>query len=170
MLRTPRHAILLLLAVVVPMAACDQAAKAPEAEVAAAPAKVLPPFQQEVGSAKAEVTLPGEWKYGYRLVDKADTTHGAYRAFEFHYVADTAAKVPPRLLLVIRVFKKATWEKIRVSQGTVAKKLAEHGDDVYAFSIVTSNPYPLNTLSALRVDAMMLALMAETSPFKMTFK
>lgn len=165
-----RLAMLVLLAVATPMAGCDTAEKAPNTDVASAPAPLLPPFRQEIPSANAEVMLPGAWKYGYRLVDKADTTYGAYRAIEFHYTESGNSKVPPRMLLVIRAFKKAKWEKIRASQETVATELVRHGDDVYAFSIVTTNPYPLNSPASLRVDAMMIALTAEGSPFKMTFK
>jgi len=152
------------------VAGCDDAAKAPEAAATAAPAPLLPPFQQEIASVKAEVTLPGVWQYGYRLADHADTTLGAFQPIEFQYVGDSARKVPQRLLLVIRVFKKATWDKVGARQPPVATKLAERGNDVYAYSIVTSNPYPTNTASALRVDAMMLALIADSSPFKLTFK
>ncbi len=167
MLARPRRTVLMLVAAMLSSVACDSA-KAPEP--AAAPAPVLPSFQQEIASIKAEVTLPGSWKYGYRMVDKADTTFGAYRAFEFHYVADTLLKVPPRLLLVIRVFHKAAWEKISKTQANISSKIAEHGDDVYSYSIVTSNPYPARTVSALRVDQMMLELIGERTPFRLTFK
>lgn len=170
MLTNSRFAILFLLAVITPMAGCDTAEKAPSTDVVAASPPSIQPFQQEITSAKAEVTLPGVWKYGYRLVDKADTTNGAYRAIEFHYTESSNSKVPPRLLLVIRAFKKPVWEKIRATQETKSRELVAHGDDVYAFSIVSSNPYPLNSPSSLRVDQMMLALTAEGSPFKMTFK
>jgi hypothetical protein len=172
MLTNSRLAILVLFAVITPMAGCDSAEKAPDTDVAAAPvpAPPLTPFQQEIVSAKAEVTLPGAWKSNYRLVDKADTTNGAFRAFEFHYAADSASKVPSRLLLVIRAFKKARWAKISASQEAVAIKLADHGDVVYAFSIVTSNPYPASTPASLRVEQMMIELTANGSPFKMTFK
>lgn len=170
MLANSRFSILALLAVIAPMAGCDTAEKAPEGDVVVASAPLLPPFQQEIASAKAEVTLPGVWKYGYHLVDKADTTYGAYRAIEFHYTENGNSKVPPRLLLVIRAFRKPAWAKIRGSQESVSRELVAHGDDVYAFSIVTTNPYPLNSPASLRVDQMMLALTAEGSPFRMTFK
>ena len=170
MLANSRLALLALFAIISPLAGCGDGAKNPDPVVAAAPAPMLPPFQQEVVSLKAEVTLPGVWKYGYKLVDHADTTLGAFQSIEFQYVGDSARKVPSRLLLVIRVFKKATWEKVGARQPPVATKLVERGNDVYAFSIVTSNPYPTNTASALRVDAMMLALIADSSPFKLTFK
>ncbi len=161
---------MVLVAIVAAVAACGDAEPTPDPVVAAAPAPMLPPFQQEIASLKAEVTLPGVWQYGYKLVDHPDTTFGASRAIEFQYVGDSARKVPQRLLLVIRVFNKATWEKVGARQPPVATRLAERGNDVYAFSIVTSNPYPMNTASALRVDAMMLALIADSSPFKLTFK
>ena len=131
---------------------------------------MLPPFQQEIASVKAELTFPGVWKYGYLMIDQADTTFGGHRAIEFHYSADTASGVPPRLLLVVRVFKKPAWEKVRASQGKIAKVLAEHDGEVYSYSIVTKSPYPVGTASTLRVDQMMMALIAETSPFRMTFK
>lgn len=162
---------LVLLGIIATMGACGGSEKAEDPVVAAAaPAPELPPFQQEITSVRADVTLPGVWKYGYRLVDHADTTLGAFQSIEFQYVGDSARRVPPRLLLVIRVFKKATWEKVGARQPPVATKLVERGSDVYAYSIVTSNPYPANTASALRVDAMMLALIADSSPFKLTFR
>lgn len=170
MLTNSRLAILTLLAVITPLAGCDTAEKAPNTGTVAASAPLLPPFQQEIASAKAEVTLPGVWKYGYRLVDKVDTTNGAYRAFEFHYTEAGNSRVPSRLLLVIRAYKKPAWEKIHLTQDTVARELVTHGDDVYVFSIIGTNPYPLNSPSSLRVDQMMLALTAEGSPFRMTFK
>ena len=170
MLANLRRTLLFLLAITAPVAACGNAEKAQDSPGAAAPAPMLPPFQQEIASLKAEVTLPGVWQYGYKLVDHPDTTFGSSQAIEFQYVGDSTRKVPQRLLLVIRAFTKATWEKVGARQPPVATKLAERGNDVYAFSIVTSNPYPMNTASALRVDAMMLALIADSSPFKLTFK
>lgn len=167
---TSRRAVLLFLVAVAPVVGCDGAAKAPGAAATPAEAAVLPPFQQEIASLKAEVTLPGVWKYGYRLVDKTDTTYGGYRAIEFHYVGDSARRVPPRLLLVIRVFKKAAWMKAQATQETVSRKLTEHAGDVYSFSIVTNNPYQTNSPPALRVDQMMLALTSVSSPFGITFK
>ena len=168
MLARSRRTFLMLVAATLPVAACDSA-KTPAAGTSAAPAVVLPPFQQEIASMKAELTLPGAWRYAYRMVDRPDTAFGAYRAVEFLYTADSALKVPPRLLLIVRAFKKPAWEKVKVAQQNLSRVLAEHGDDVYAFSIVTSNPYAVNTPSALRVDQMMLALTAESSPFKLEF-
>lgn len=165
-----RRLIVLSLAAIVPMVGCGKPEQKAEVGVVAAPAAVLPPFQQELASMKAEVTLPGAWKYGYRLIDWPDTTFGGHQAIEFHYTADSASGVPPRLLMVIRAFKKPAWEKVRASQGNVAKVLAEHEGEVYTWSIVTKSPYPVGTASTLRVDQMMMGLIAETSPFRMTFK
>ncbi|MBA4071161.1 MAG: hypothetical protein C0497_04885 [Gemmatimonas sp.] len=152
------------------VAGCGTPEQKAEVGMTAAPVAVLPPFQQELASMKAEVTLPGVWKYGYRLIDRPDTTFGGHRAIEFHYTADTASGVPPRLLMVIRAFKKPAWEKVRDSQGKVAKVFAEREGEVYTWSIVTKSPYPVGTASTLRVDQMMMELIAETSPFRMTFK
>lgn len=170
MFSTPRRAALLVIAIAGLASACGKNEPAASAAPAVAPSTILPPFQQEIASAKAEVTFPGVWKFGYRMIDRADTANGAHRAIEFHYTADSARGVPPRLLLIIRAYKKPAWEKVRVEQLKVSRLLASHGDDIYVFSIVTSNPYQVNTPSALRVDQMMLALTAETSPFKLSFK
>lgn len=165
-----RRLVVLSVAALVPMAGCGTPEQKAEVGVTAAPAAVLPPFQQELASMKAEVTLPGAWRYGYRLIDRPDTTFGGHQAIEFHYTADTASGVPPRLLLVIRAFKKPAWEKVRDSQGKIAKVLAERDGEVYTWSIVTKSPYPVGTASTLRVDQMMTGLIAETSPFRMTFR
>jgi hypothetical protein len=167
----PSHRLVFLaLAVLMPMAACGTPEPKADVAVTAAPAAALPPFQQDLMSVKAELTLPGAWKFGYRMIDRPDTTFGGYRAIEFNYTADTASGVPPRLLLVIRAFKKPAWEKVRASQGKIAKVLAEREGEVYTYSIVTKSPYPVGTPSTLRVDQMMMGLIAETSPFRMTFK
>ena len=168
MLALPRRAAFVVLAALASSAACKDAPRDSEIEVRAA-VPLLPPFQQEIASQKAELTLPGSWKYGYKMTDKPDTTAGAFHAVEF-YFSDSVSKAPPRMLLVIRAYKKAAWDKISSGQKTVSSKLAEHDGNVYAFSIVTSNPYPLNTAAALRVDAMMIALTGPASPFKIEFK
>ncbi len=167
---TTRRVAFVLIAALTSSIACQDAAQKPEIEVSSAPAPQLPPFQQEIASQKAEVTLPGSWKYGYRVMDKVDTTMGAFHAIEFLYGGDSASNVPARTLLVIRVYKKAAWEKIASGQGAVSSKLAEHAGNVYAYSIVTSNPYPMNTAAGLRVEAMMVSLTAQDSPFKIEFK
>lgn len=149
---------------------CGAREQARETVVASPPTEVLPPFQQEIASVKAEVTLPGSWRYGYRMVDRADTAHGAFRAIEFHYTADSARGVKPALLMVIRAFKKPAWDKAIAATPDFARKLAEHNDEVYGFSVVTQSPYPVGSTSTLRVDQMMMALMADTSPFKLNFK
>lgn len=144
--------------------------KTADVGVAAAPAAELPPFQQEIPSLKGEVTLPGVWASAYRVMSHPDTAYGSHHAVEFHYTADSAAGVPPRLLMVIRVFKKAAWEKLTPAQKEMARVLTERNGEVYAFSVVTASPYPVNSASTLRVDQMMLALLAETTPFRLTFK
>ncbi len=94
----PRHPALLCAALL--LIGCAPSEKKADVHVAAPPPVVLPPFEQEIPSFKATLTLPGAWKYGYRLIERADTTFGAFDAVEFHYTADSARGVPPRLLLV----------------------------------------------------------------------
>ena len=170
MLTTPHRALLLLLTAVVPLGACVKKAAQELGTGTAAPAPVLPPFEQEIASFKATLTLPGAWKYGYRMVERADTLYGAFRAVEFHYTADTAAGVPSRLLMVIRAFRKPAWEKLRASKKDVARLLAEHEGVVYAFSVIPSSPYPAGSASTLRVDQMMPPIVAEPTALRLTFK
>lgn len=165
-----RSLVVVSLALLMPMAACGTPEQKAEVGVTAEPRTVLPPFQQDLVSVKAELTFPGTWTYGYRMIDRPDTLFGGHRAIEFHYTADTASGVPPRLLLVVRAFKKPAWEKVRGSQDNISRVLAERDGEVYTWSIVTKSPYPVGTASTLRVDQMMLDLVAETSPFRMTFK
>lgn len=168
---TPRRRSLPLLIALLVLVGCGSAEeKSADVGVAAAPAADLPPFQQEIPSLKAEVTLPGVWQSAYRLMSHPDTALGSHHAVEFHYTADSAIGVPPRLLMVIRVFKKAAWEKLTLQQKEQARVITEHSGEVYAFSVVTESPYPVNSASTLRVDQMMLQLLAETSPFRLTFK
>jgi len=168
----PRHFILPVAVAVAFIAGCSSPEKKP-ADVhvaAAAPAAVLLPFEQDIPSFKATITLPGAWKYGYRMIEKADTLYGGFHVAEFYYTADTARRVPPRLLMAIRAFKKPAYEKVRASQKGVANVLAEHSGIVYTYSIVTASPYGPNAVSTLRVDQMMLPIVSETSPLKLTFK
>jgi len=169
MLARSHRTFLMLLAVAVSTVACDSA-KAPDVGVTAAPPVVLPPFDQEIPSFKATLTLPGAWKLGYRVVERADTMFGAFHSAEFYYTADSARGVPPRLLMVIRAFKKPAFEKVRAKQDGVSKVLAEHDGVVYTYSIVASSPYGPNSAATLRVDQMMVPLVSEANPLKLTFK
>lgn len=149
---------------------CGRTEKAADVAVASAPPVVLPPFEQEIPSFKATLTLPGAWKLGYRLVERADTMFGAFRSAEFYYTADSARGVPPRILMVLRAFKKPAFEKVRAKQDVVSKVLAEHDGVVYTYSIVASSPYGPNSAATLRVDQMMVPLVSEANPLKLTFK
>ncbi len=164
----PRHPALLCAALL--LIGCAPSEKKADVHVAAPPPVVLPPFEQEIPSFKATLTLPGAWKYGYRLIERADTTFGAFDAVEFHYTADSARGVPPRLLMVLRAFKKPAYEKVRATQKGVANVLAEHNGIVYTYSIVTASPYGPNAASTLRVDQMMLPIVSDSNPLKLTFK
>jgi hypothetical protein len=166
----PHHPVLLSVLATTFIFGCKAPEKAADVRVASAPPIVLPSFEQEIPSFKATLTLPGAWKGGYRLVERADTMFGAFRAAEFHYTADSARGVPSRLLMVIRAFKKPAFEKVRAKQDNVSKVLAEHDGVVYTYSIVASSPYGPNSAATLRVDAMMVPLVSEANPLKLTFK
>ena len=162
-----RRAARVALAALASSVACKDSGSNAETAVRAE-APPLPPFQQEIASQKAELTLPGSWRYSYKMADKPDTTAGAFHAIEFYY-SDSASKVQPNMLLVIRAYKQAAWDKISAGQTNISTRLAEHAGTVYAFSIRTSNPYPLNSAAALRVDAMMTDLTGAASPLKLEF-
>lgn len=166
----PRHPVLLAVLATTLILGCKAPEKAKEMVVASAPPVVLPPFEQELPSFKATLTLPGAWKDGYRLVERADTLFGATHSAEFYYTADSARGVPPRLLMVIRAFKKPAFEKVRAKQDVVSKVLTEHDGIVYTYSIVTASPYGPNSAATLRVDAMMVPLVSEGNPLKLTFR
>jgi len=164
-----RHSALFIVLATAFILGCSTKEKVADVAVAAAPPVVLPPFDQEMPSFKATLTLPGAWKFGYRIVERADTMFGAFHAAEFHYTADSARGVPPRLLMIIRAFKKPAFEKVRASQDGKSKVLAEHDGIVYTYAIVASSPYGPNSAATLRVDQMMLPLVSESNPLKLTF-
>jgi len=170
MITTLRSTTLLVAVSVLSAIGCKPAErKTAEVGASVTPPVVLPPFDQEIPSFKATLTLPGAWKGGYRLVERADTMFGAFHAAEFHYTADSARGVPPRLLMIIRAFKKPAFETVRASQDGKSKVLAEHDGVVYTYSIVASSPYGPNSAATLRVDQMMLPLVSEANPLKLTF-
>lgn len=167
---SPRLSTQLVLAVFAAMAACDRSEQVAKAAPAVTPAPVLAPFDQEIPSFKATLTLPGAWKLGYQIVERADTMFGAFRSAAFLYTADASRGVPPRVLMVLRAFKKPAFEKVRDAQKNISRVLAEHDGVVYTYSIVTASPYGANSAATLRVDQMMMPLVSEANPLKLTFK
>ena len=115
----------------------------------------------ESSTGKFVIDFPVIWRGGYRTVERADTVAGSRLAVEFVFKPDAAWKVEPRPLLVVRIFSKAAWEKVTGRPGPpMALKVAENGDDVFAYSIPGGNPYKPGTAAAARFDELVLAVAA----------
>lgn len=146
----------LIAAFVVLAAACGD--KAPAPAVADAPAPTGPPESYESVNGRFGLTLPAVFRGNYRVKESIDTVLGAKFAAEIVYPADSAGKIPSRTLLVVRVFTKASWEKLSARKGFAgALKRAERGNEVFTLSMITSNPYKFDSAPARMVDRMMLA-------------
>jgi hypothetical protein len=146
----------LVTALVVLVAACSDKTAAPAAADASTPTG--PPESYESVRGNFVLTLPAAFRGNYRVKESADTILGARFAAEIVYPADSAGKIPSRTILVVRVFTKASWEKLSGTKGFAgALKRAERGDDVFTLSMITSNPYKFESAPARMVDRMMLA-------------
>ena len=150
-----------LLTVVV--GACGDKA-APQADitpavVAATTASAFEHFESTRGKFAAE--LPIVWKGGYRVIEHPDSLAGARFAVEFVFKPEPSSKVDPQTLAVIRIFPRATWEKIVAQPGApIAAKLLDNADDVFAISLPRGNPYKPGTAEAAKFDVLVLAIVA----------
>ena len=141
------------------LAACGEPSAAPGKTQP--PAPTGPPEQYESTRGGFLLTLPAAFRGNYRVKESVDSVLGAKFAAEIVFPADAAGKVPPRTLLVIRVFTKAAWEKLSAQKGfSGAVKRAERGGDVFTLSMISSNPYNLATEASRTVERMMLAATA----------
>lgn len=127
-------------------------------------------FEQfESANGRFAMDLPPSWRGAYHAVERNDTSFGARLTVEFVFRPDPAWKVEPRTLLVVRVFPKAAWEKVAARPGDpVAAKVAERGDEVWAFSYPASNPYKPGTPAALRYDTLVFAVMQPKEQMRFT--
>jgi hypothetical protein len=147
---------LFIAALVLLSSACADKAATPA--VAEAPAPAGRPESYESANGRFTLTLPAAFHGNYRVKESVDTVLGAKFAAEIVYPADSSGKIPSRTLLIVRVFTKAKWEQLSARQGfSGAMKRAERGDDVFALSMVTANPYKFDSAPARMVDKMMLA-------------
>ncbi|HLA91079.1 MAG TPA: hypothetical protein VJL28_11685 [Gemmatimonadaceae bacterium] len=140
---------------------------APSAGVAGGSAAAFEHFESTAG--KFAMEFPASWRGSYTASEKNDTTAGARFAVEFRFKPDPAWKVEPRTLLVLRIFPKPVWERIAARPGPpIAAKVAERGDDVFAVSFPSSNPYKPGTAAAARFDELVLAVMQPKEPLRFT--
>ena len=116
-------------------------------------------FESQRGKFTAD--FPIVWKGGYRAIEHPDSLAGARFGVEFVFKPEPGSKVEPRTLAVIRIFPRATWEKIAAQPGApIAVKLLADGDDVFAISLPRGNPYKPGTAEAARFDVLVLAIVA----------
>jgi hypothetical protein len=118
---------------------------------------------------KFAVAFPGVWKGNYTGVPHADTAFGSHFILEFRFKPDPATKLPPQTLLAIRIFTPAAWAKASAKPGqTIGVKVQSRGNDVYVLSLAGSNPYPTGSPSAALFDKMMLSVMQDPVPLRVT--
>ncbi len=119
---------------------------------------------------KFSVDFPATWQGSYSAVEHADTTNGARFAVEFIFPAQPGTrKAEPHRLMVVRVFQKSAWDALSARPGPpVAAKISAHGDDVFALSLPPSNPYKPGTPEAARFDELVLAVVRDSVPLRLT--
>lgn len=115
------------------------------------------------------VDFPPQWKGNYVGVAHADTTFGSRYIVDFRFKPDPAWKVEPRTLLAIRIFSPEAWAKAEKRPGpAIGVKLKERGSDVFVLSLAGANPYKPNTPAATLFDQMMLAVINDVVPLRVS--
>jgi hypothetical protein len=151
----------LLLAATAAFVACGQKA--------AAPPQAETHFESPGG--KFIVDFPGTWRGSYSAVEHADTTNGSKFAVEFIFQPDAAWKADPHTLMVVRIFSKSAWDALAARPGGPGSvKIAARGDEVFALSLPPSNPYKPGTPEAARFDQLVLAVVRDSVPLRLTPK
>ncbi|MBM4193819.1 MAG: hypothetical protein FJ202_05500 [Gemmatimonadetes bacterium] len=122
-------------------------------------AKSLPPETYVSPTAGFDLHLPGIWTGKYVASEKNDTTAGAHLAVEFKFKPDSGSAAPSHLLMTIRLFTKAAWDKVSARPGApVGVKLAESGKTVFVLSLPEANPYPATSPEAPRYDQLIISI------------
>ena len=115
------------------------------------------------------VDFPPQWKGNYIGVAHADTTYGSRFIVDFRFKPDPSLKVEPRTLLAIRIMSPEAWAKDSAKAGPpIGVKLKQRGNDVFVLSLASENPYKPNTPAAALFDQMMLAVMNDAVPLRLT--
>ena len=137
------------------------------ADVIAGAAQALDHFESPEG--KFAVDFPPVWKGNYTGVAHADTTHGARFVLDLRFKPDPSWNVEPRTLMVIWIFSPEAWTRAAARPGpAIGVKLKERGNDMYVLSVAGSNPYKPGTPAATLYERMMLAVMNDPVPLRVT--
>jgi hypothetical protein len=137
------------------------------ADVIAGAAVSLDHFESAEG--RFGVDFPPQWKGNYIGVAHPDTTYGSRFIVDFRFKPDPALKAEPHTLLAIRIFTPEAWARVSVRPGPpIGVKLKERGSDVFVLSLASANPYKPNTPAAALFDQMMLAVINDAVPLRVT--
>ncbi|HEY2848515.1 MAG TPA: hypothetical protein VGI97_01460 [Gemmatimonadaceae bacterium] len=137
------------------------------ADVVAGSAQTFDHFVSPEG--KFAVDFPSVWTGNYVGVPHPDTTFGSHFILDFRFKPDPASKLTPSTLLVIRIFTSAAWARAAARPGPAfGVKIQQRDNDVYVLSLAGSNPYPTGTPTAALFDKMMLAVMQDPVPLRVT--
>ena len=137
------------------------------ADVIAGAAQSLDHYESPEG--KFGIDFPPAWKGNYVAAGHNDTTYGSRAIVEFRFKPDPAWKVEPQTLLAIRIFTPAGWAKAAALPGpAIGVKLKERGNDVFVLSLAGGNPYKAGSQPAMLFDQMMLAVINDAVPLRLT--
>jgi hypothetical protein len=170
--RPTTSSLLCSLALVLAVAACGErpASKRGDvtpADVIAGAAQSLDHYESAEG--KFGIDFPPVWKGNYIGVAHADTTFGSRGIVDFRFKPDPESKLEPHTLLVIRIFTPDAWAKAAARPGApVGVKLKQRGNDVYVLSLAGANPYKTGSPAATLFDQMMLSVINDNVPLRVT--
>jgi hypothetical protein len=137
------------------------------ADVIAGSARSFDHYESSEG--KFAIDFPPEWLGNYIASAHADTTAGSHFLVDFRFKPDPGWKVEPRTLLVIRTFTPKAWAKVAANANqTVGVKLKERGNDVFVLSLAAANPYAAGSPAAAMFDKMMLSVVNDPVPLRLT--
>lgn len=167
---TPRRIAFTCATLLVACGGGDRPAQtATAADVIAGQAEVFERFESK--GAGFVINLPPVWRGNYTVMEGPDTSAGSRFRVQFVFRPDPAWKVEPKALIVVRVFTKAAWDRVLARPGVaIAAKIAERGDDVFAFSLPEANPYKPGTPEAKRYDDLVLSVVQDKAGLRLTPK
>ncbi|HXD23211.1 MAG TPA: hypothetical protein VN613_07615 [Gemmatimonadaceae bacterium] len=160
------------LALTIAASACGErpGGKTPDvtpADVVAGAAQTFDRFVSPEG--KFAVDFPPVWAGHYTGTPHATAELGSHFVLDFRFKPDPAWKVEPKTLLVIHIFTPAAWAKAAARPGpAIGVKIQQRDNDVYVLSLANSNPYKTGSAAAALFDKMMLAVLSDPVPLRLT--
>ena len=171
-MRLTNRSLMCALALSLATAACGDrpGAKTPDvtpADVVAGAAQTFDHYVSTEG--KFAVDFPPVWAGHYAGAEHANSEFGAHFIVDFRFKPDSAWKVEPKTLLTIRVFTPAAWARASSRPGSpIGVKIQQQGNNVYVLSLAGSNPYKTGSEAAALFDKMMLAVVNDPVPLRVT--